>query len=93
MPTASAVPHRAETARRAGPARIAPIAATAAITMSTRTHGYQPGLRPSSTHAHALAAASPAARAARANQVWRIRHRPAAPMPTSAPIGGASAIE
>ena len=82
---------RAVLARSAGPARISPAAPTAAMTMTTRSHGYHPGLRPSRTQAQAAVTASAAAMAARANQVRRIRHAVTAPMPMSAPIGGASA--
>ena len=59
--------------------------------MITRNSGYQPGLRPSSTQAQAALASTATASVPRPNQVARIRHSRAAPMPVSAPIGGAMA--
>ena len=59
--------------------------------MATRSHGYQPGLRPSSTQAQPAVTASMAVMATRANTVCRSRHSAAAPMPVSAPTAGASA--
>ena len=52
------------------------MARTAAMTMATRSQGNQPGLRPSRTQAQAAVSAIAADIVARANQVWRIRHRP-----------------
>jgi len=88
---ARAVRPRLLAARRAGPARIIAAAAAAATAMTTRSHGNQPGLRPSSTQAQEAVTSSVPARVTRAAQVCRIRHNATPPMPASAAIAGARA--
>ena len=78
-------------ARRPGLARIKPAAAAPATAMTTRSQGIQSGLRPSSTQAQLTVTSSVPASTARAAGRSRIRHSATAPMPTSAPIAGASA--
>ena len=76
----------------ARPDRMSPAAPSAASTTSTRSHGYQPGLRPSSIHAQAAVTASMAVMVSWAARRSRIRHSVTAAMPVSAPIAGARAI-
>ncbi len=57
-----------------------------------RSHGYESGLRPSRTKDQtAVATADGRQPGSRGRHVSRRRHSIAAPMPTSAPIAGASA--
>ena len=60
-------------------------------TTTTRSHGYQPGLRSSSTHAHAAVTASMAVRVSRAAMRSRIRQSVTAAMPVRAPIARSAA--
>src|SRR5207245_11365884 len=68
-----------------------PAAASPTTSTATRSHGYQSAERDSSTYAHTAVSATVPASATRAATKERSRHRIAAPMPTSAPIAGASA--
>ena len=66
--------------------------------ISARSQGSHVGERSSSTYAQSAVTIRPAARVARATMplratiLFRARHRVTAPMPTNAPIAGASAI-
>ena len=84
---------RAVPASRAsrGPASSSAVAAIPVISTTGRSQGSQPGVRPSSTQAHAAETAVMAASAARPGQLCLARQASAAPRPASAAIAGARA--
>ena len=78
--------------RSARKARTSPAAATPTTRMSSRSQGNHLGLPSSRNQAQTAVPARPTARAAQANQVYRVRQSWTDPMPTSAPIAGARAM-
>ena len=67
------------------------VTTTAPMTIAGRSHGYQPDARLRSSVDHHAVTSTDATMNSRAMTLSRCCHSTTAPMPTSAPIAGASA--